>query len=123
VLAGRLEARIRDDLGLTTTVLLRTGRELAKLVQRDPFGDAAAGRDVKRYVTFLARRPRAGLLEPLVSAKDGLEILSIEGREVFLLGRRVNGRYGFPNEYVEKRLGQPATTRSWNTVAAMAAVS
>lgn len=121
-LSGRIEVRLRDDLGLETTVLLRSERELARLVRRDPFADEAAGRDVKRYVTFLARRPRPGLLEPSrPPAKDGLEILSLEGREVFLLARRVAGRHGFPNDLVERRLGQPATTRSWNTVVALAA--
>lgn len=118
--AGRIEACLRDKLGVETTVLLRTKRELEKLVRRDPFGDEDAGRDVKRYVAFLARRPGPGLDVPIVSAKDGLELFSIEGREAFLLGRRVNGRYGFPNSFVEARLGLAATTRNWNTVLKLA---
>lgn len=117
--AIRIEACLRDKLGVETTVLLRTKRELEKLVRRDPFGDEEAGRDVKRYVAFLARRPRPELDLPIVSV-DGLELFSVEGREAFLLSRRVNGRYGFPNNFVEARLGIAATTRNWNTVLKLA---
>ena len=32
------------------------------------------------------------------------------------MSRRVKGRYGFPNNLIEKELGVAATTRNWNTV-------
>jgi len=32
------------------------------------------------------------------------------------VSRRVKGRYGFPNNLIEKELGVAATTRNWNTV-------
>lgn len=115
-MAGRIEVHLRDKLGVETTVLLRTRREIEKLVQRDPFGDEEAGRDIKRYAAFMSKKPRAGYDLPIVSAKDGLEIFSVEGREAFALSRRVNGRYGFPNAFIEKKLGVISTTRNWNTI-------
>lgn len=115
-LAAAIEARLREKLGVETIALLRKRREIDRLIRRDPFGDEDAGRDIKRYVGFLARRPKTGYDLPIVSTTDGMEIFSVEGREAFVLSRRVNGRYGFPNSFVEARLGVPATTRNWNTV-------
>ncbi len=115
-MAAAIEGRLRDKLGLAAAVLLRPRREIERLIRRDPFGDEDAGKDVKKYVAFLLRRSKAGYDLPIVSAKDGLEVFSVEGREAFVLSRRVNGRYGFPNELVEAALGVPATTRNWNTV-------
>ncbi len=118
--AGRIEACLRETLGVETTAILRTRRELEKLVRRDPFGDEAAGRDVKKYVAFMVRKPKPGLTDPVYSAKDGLTLFSVEGREAFLLSARVNGRYGFPNPFIEARLAVAATTRNWNTVVKLA---
>jgi uncharacterized protein (DUF1697 family) len=115
-LAAEIQAGLAERLGMDLTVLLLTRREIERLVRRDPFGDEEAGLDVKKYVAFLARRPKAGFDLPIASAKDGLEVFSVEGREAFTLSRRVNGRYGFPNGLVEASLGVPATTRNWNTV-------
>jgi uncharacterized protein (DUF1697 family) len=119
-MAGRIKACLRDTLAIETTVFLRTRRELEKLVRRDPFGDEAAGWDVKKYVAFLERKPKPGLTDPVLSAKDGLTLFSVEGREAFLLLGRVNGRYGFPNQFIETRLDIAATTRNWNTVVKLA---
>ena len=35
---------------------------------------------------------------------------------VFTVGFNVKGRYGFPNVFIEKEFGVPATTRNWNTI-------
>ncbi|MDD8027591.1 MAG: DUF1697 domain-containing protein [Acidobacteriota bacterium] len=115
-MAGRIEACLRDTLGIETTVLLRTRREIEKLVRRDPFGDEVTGRNIERYVAFLYKKPKTGLETPIVSAGDGLEIFSIEGREAFVLRRRSAVRYGFPGQFVETKLGVAATTRNWRTV-------
>ncbi|MCX6560769.1 MAG: DUF1697 domain-containing protein [Candidatus Aminicenantes bacterium] len=115
-MTARIEGHLRDKLGLGTMVMLRTRREIEKLVQRDPFGDEASGRAIEYYVAFLARKPKAGYDLPIVSAKDGLELFSVEGREAFLIRRRVIGRYGSPNDLIEAKLGVAATFRNWNTV-------
>lgn len=37
----------------------------------------------------------------------------------FLRGELKNGRYGFPNNFVEKEFGVLSTTRNWNTITKM----
>lgn len=41
----------------------------------------------------------------------------MSNREVFIVSRRKkNGFYGFPNNFIEKELRVPATTRNWSTL-------
>jgi uncharacterized protein (DUF1697 family) len=122
--AGGLERKIekclRVSLGIKTTVILRTFREIERLILRDPFADEDQGRAIKRYITFLVKKPSGRFDVPLLSNKDGLEIFSIEGREAFVLSRPIHGRYGFPNAFVEEALRVTATSRNWNTVLRLA---
>ena len=52
-----------------------------------------------------------------------IEIAGSIGLDLYSLARRVNGRYGFPNAFVEKALGVRATTRNWYTVTRIAGMS
>lgn len=115
-LSRKIEKTLKNELGLETLVLIRTSEEIIKLAKQDPFKDALAGADVKRYVTFLYERPQSAPKLPMVSPKEGLELFSIKNLEAFIISRQVRGKYGFPNNFVEKELGVPATTRNWNTV-------
>jgi uncharacterized protein (DUF1697 family) len=99
-------------------LVLRTGRELRRLVESDPFRRvASAGPRVKLYVAFLLRQPRCTPAFPLVSAKEALTAVGMTKLEVFLVSRlKPNGFFGFPNNFIEQALGVPATTRNWSTV-------
>jgi hypothetical protein len=48
-----------------------------------------------------------------------VQIVAVKDRFALSLMRRVGRAILYPNEVVEKRLGVPATTRNWNTVAAI----
>jgi hypothetical protein len=43
--------------------------------------------------------------------------------EVFIVSRKKNGRYGFPNNFIEREFGVAATTRNWSTVVKIVALS
>ena len=105
------------------TVVFRTLRELASLVRAAPFRDFEDEAAVKLYVAFLAQRPRRTPALPIHVPSDGLEAFRIKNLEVFLVSRRVRGRFGFPNNFVEKEFGVPATTRNWNTVTKLVALA
>ncbi|HEX6828594.1 MAG TPA: hypothetical protein VF104_06405, partial [Burkholderiales bacterium] len=75
-----------------------------------------SGPDVKLYVGFLTTAPSRVPRLPFSVTKEGLDITRVTRGEVFIVSRRVNGRFGFPNLLIEKEYGVPATTRNWNTV-------
>ena len=119
----KFEKRLRDRLGIAVKVMLRTSREIENLINLDPFKKAGNDPKVKRYVAFLYGKPRSKPELPLISAKEGIEVFLVRNLEAFSLSREVKGRYGFPNNFIEKELGVPATTRNWNTVGKIAALA
>ena len=116
-LARSIEERIRRDLGVGTTVLLRTGAELAALVAGNPFTQADPA---SVHVTFLAEKPGAAAVRGLDPARSDPDEFRVAGREVYLLGPNGYGRSKFTNAYFEKQLGVAATTRNWRTVTKLA---
>ena len=87
------------------------------LVRAKPFKALGSASDTKRYVTFLADPPEKRPRFPLVSAKEALEAVAMKNLDVVVVsGRKKNGFYGFPNNFIEKELGVPGTTRNWSTV-------
>ncbi len=118
-LTEAIEKRIRRDLGLSVTVLLRTQPQLAKVVAGNPF--AEDGKEpTKLHVTFLAEKPvlaRARELDPERAAPDEFHVV---GQEIYLHCPNGYGRSKLTNAYFEKHLGVAATTRNWRTVTKLA---
>jgi uncharacterized protein (DUF1697 family) len=111
-----IESTLGASLGYQVTVALRTTAEVEALVKRNPFKGLGDRDDVKLFVTFLAELPCPRPKLPLISPKKDIEVIQIRGRDVFSLSRRVRGRFGFSNSFLEKQLGVAATTRGWPTV-------
>ena len=115
-----LKGRIRKDLaallGEAPAIAWRTAEDLRRLAGTDPFDGIEAGPDIKLYVAFLAGPPGKAAAIPIIEPKDGLEVIGLEGLDAFVVSRRVKGRFGFPNNLIEKAFGVESTTRNWNTV-------
>jgi uncharacterized protein (DUF1697 family) len=114
-LAGEIERRIAQNLGMTVTVLVRTGDDLARVVAKNPF----LGRETdfaKLHVTFLAEAPDRERAARLETPGGGPDEFALAGREIFLLCPNGYGKTKLNNAYIERRLGVAATTRNWNTV-------
>ncbi|MFF8731204.1 DUF1697 domain-containing protein [Streptomyces sp. NPDC015171] len=117
-LAAGIEQRIADDLGVTLSVLLRTGDSLARTLAANPYlgeeDDPA-----KLHVTFLAREPTAEQAARLVVPAGETARFTLAGDEIHLHVPDGYGRTKLNNAFVERRLGIPATTRNWRTVGAL----
>jgi len=114
-LAGHIEAHIARELGVTTTVLLRTGDELARIVATNPFIGQEAD-FAKLHVTFLAVVPDESRVATFQVPAGQPDELALIGREVYLHCPNGYGRTKLNNTFIEKRLGVVGTTRNWNTV-------
>jgi uncharacterized protein (DUF1697 family) len=122
--AGRLvetiEERLRSELGVDVTVLLRTPAQLAKLVAGNPFLKRKGTKPTALHVTFLNTKPAAGTvkaLDPTIEAPDEFQVV---GKEVYLHFPNGYGRSKLGNAWFEKQLGVRATTRNWRTVTELA---
>jgi len=48
---------------------------------------------------------------------QALEAIAMKNMDVVIVsGRKKNGSYGLPNNFIEKELGVSGTTRNWSTV-------
>lgn len=114
-----IEADLLNWLGYPVATMVRHWSELEALVASNPFKGVRRETDAKLYVAFLWKAPEQTPKLPHVSAKEGLKLFRIEGREAFIVSTRVEGKFGFPNLTIEKALGVAATTRNWNTILRM----
>ena len=113
--AREIEGRIARDLGVGTTVLLRSADELAHVVANNPF--LAREDDLAKFhVTFLADAPDPDRAARLAPPPGQPEELALVGREVYLRYPNGYGRSKLNHAYIERHLGVAATNRNWNTV-------
>ena len=113
-----LRAAIAKKLPFKCEIMICPARDIIKLASKDPFAEQPSGPDITRFVSVLAKRPRTFPSVPisLPSAEEWLlKIIAIHGRFVLGLYRRQMKAIGYLGK-IDKLLGVPATTRSWNTV-------
>ncbi|MHB1192048.1 MAG: DUF1697 domain-containing protein [Longimicrobiales bacterium] len=123
---GRTELRreLERRLPFETEIVLCQGRDISALLSSDPFAGHAAGPDIVRFVSVLARAPRSSPELPLTLPARGAWLLKVlERRDRFVLGlyrRRMKaiGHLGT----LDRLFGVPETTRNWNTVCAIGEV-
>jgi uncharacterized protein (DUF1697 family) len=108
----KIATRIKGTFGMDVVVMLRTGAEVAKVVDDNPFvARGVPATDL--HVAFLSADPQAAKS----AALDDAAFLPDE----FALGKRVvyvrlpNGVMGSTLPDWEKVLGVRATQRNWNT--------
>jgi uncharacterized protein (DUF1697 family) len=103
-------------------LMICRGRELLDLAAAEPFAKGQKNPEATRYVTVMAKRPKALPELPLLKP-DGddwqVRVIRVIGPFALSLHRRMGKRLIYPNEVVEKHFGVAATTRNWNTVEAI----
>ena len=114
--AQRVHSLIADEWGLDIDVIVRTPRQLRKILDADPI--ASAHDDPKRYtVTFLA--------EPAGKAYAGLDPTAFGDETFAVLGSELYSWMpgGIHNSALAKALGRVkrvGTARNWDTVTKLA---
>jgi len=118
-LAARVERGLVEHCGVTTGVIVRSADELADVVARNPFPEAAAEKPAWLHVAFLTTKPDAGWLNPLVEDAYLPDEFRVDGREVFMRFAAGAGRSKMATTLL-RGLGAGVTARNWNTVVALA---
>jgi uncharacterized protein (DUF1697 family) len=109
--------RIARDLDMDVRVLVRSGREVATVLDNNPFVPRHA-KPKEMGVTFLSAAPARGKLAALDPAGFGPDEFEFAKREIYT--RQPNGVMGTRLPDWEKVLGVGATARNWNTVIRLA---
>lgn len=118
---SKLRTEILRRLPFKAEIMICPGSDIINLASSDPFENEAAGPDIVRFVSVLAKRPRVLPALPL-SLPPGdewlLKIVAVDGRFAFGMYKRVMRVIAYLSQ-LEKHLGVSATTRNWNTITAI----
>jgi uncharacterized protein (DUF1697 family) len=110
---------IEREMGVTTTVMVRTAAEMASIAAADPYADEAD--PTKRSTVFLTAAPaEPGALSPDRFAPDRFTVI---GRELYLHLPNGMGRATFSMPVVERALQVRGTARNATSVAKLAALA
>jgi len=115
----KIESQLKKTLDAEIPVIVRSVKAIENLIGQDPFQYYKGDQEIKLYVCFLKNQPEKIPPVPLISTKDGLEVIQVNDLYAFVVSRKVKKMYGFPNNLVEKELNVTTTTRNWNTLLKM----
>ena len=121
---AQLRAELRRRLPFETQVMICRGRDILEMLSSDPYGGEPLGDGIVRFVSVLPQSPRVFPSLPLDLPADGgwlVRIVARDNRFVFGQYRRHMKTIGYLGR-MDKIFGMPATTRNWNTIAAIAKV-
>ena len=114
-------AALLRKLPFEADVVLCHGRDLTRLADENPFAGAPVSADIVRFVSIL---PTAGAIRatlPVSFPSDAPWLVRVIARRgQFVLGeyRRHMKTIRYLGE-IDRLYGMPATTRNWNTIAAI----
>jgi uncharacterized protein (DUF1697 family) len=115
--ASGLAAAIAEATGHDVDVLLRTGRELAGVVDANPY---AVDDPTRVVVAFLDEEVELGQLALGDLASYLPDELTLHGREVYVSVPNGQGRSKLMEALVKRRPPLTLTVRNWRTVEALA---
>ncbi|HYK53275.1 MAG TPA: DUF1697 domain-containing protein [Candidatus Eremiobacteraceae bacterium] len=110
-----LAARLQRELGKPIAVLVRSARDLARIVTKNPFLKGKGVETARVHVAFLAEKPKADRLKALEAVDWGHDRFHYSGKDLYLHCPDGFGRSKLATTF-ERMLGVGATVRNWNTV-------
>jgi uncharacterized protein (DUF1697 family) len=119
-----LRAALARKLPFKCEIMVCPARDIIKLASKNPFARQPSDENITRFVNVLAKRLPAPPSIPLsLPSEDDwlLKIIAIQDRFVLGLYRRQMKAISYLGK-IEKLLGVPATTRSWNTIEKIAKI-
>jgi uncharacterized protein (DUF1697 family) len=121
---AQARAEVARELPFVAEIVVCQGREIARLVSKNPFEGQSMRQGVVRFVSILSRRPRLTPSTPMRLPSSGpwlMKILTRQDRFVIGLYRRHMKVIGFLGA-LDRLYGVSVTTRNWNIIAAVARV-
>ena len=121
-IAKEVNQLITKTFAIDVPVLVRSQRELAQLVRRNPLQKVAV--DPKRYlVTFMSGELGSEVVHRMRAAAGPKEEFTVIGREVYSWHPEGVGRSPLWERIAGKTLGVTATSRNWATVSTLLAMA
>ena len=121
---AQLRVEVARRLPFDAEIVICQGRDIVRLMSYDVFSGYPVRPDIVRFVSVLSRLPRSAPRLPMGLPSGSqwlLKVLARDGRFVIGLHRRHMKVIGYLGA-LDRLFGVPVTTRSWNTIVAIAQV-
>lgn len=112
-LEAMIEKALPEQLGFTSSTIIRSQRELQELIQKDPYKKVAHTPKTNLNVTFLKHPPGK---KPDLPDGRGYEIVALYDQEICTIIDLTTGKTPDLMAKLERQLGKEITTRTWKTV-------
>jgi len=126
----KVEILMEKVFGFHSDVIVRTDKEIEKIISLDPFKSIKVSKDTRLYISFLAENAKSGLKIPHTTTGGELKILKVTDKEVFGVLDVSKGKTTEAMQILEKEFASPRkrpgeagkniTTRNWNTIVKIA---
>lgn len=111
-----IEDIIEKHFGFHTDVILRRHSEIESVLNSLELYKLKFEKERKSYITFAKEEFSEQMELPLFSKNHDVEIIFRNSKDFISVSTAYKGVYGFPNSFIEKLTGIPATTRNPNTL-------
>jgi uncharacterized protein (DUF1697 family) len=122
-LSDSIAKRILSDFGFPVPVLLKTLKELERIVRDNPFLKQASIDASRLHVTFLSDAAPKLAEKSLQTLAVNPEQFHINGREIYLYCPNGYGKTKLSNDAIERKFCLAATTRNWKSVTTLLAMA
>lgn len=115
-LAATIKGKILEVYGFEVPTLVISAEALREVAAANPFSEAAGSDPARMLVTFLKEAPEAAAAQAFTALSFPNEHFELAGKAVYLHCPNGYGRAKLNNNFIERKLKVPATTRNWKTV-------
>lgn len=120
-LRKKIEQQLFKSLNLNIVTLLRSDEEIKHIIDHNPFNNSDHGSKVMLYISLLPEEPGKEALKKLIAVQNENEKFKVIKDNVYCHINK-NVKTLFSNNWLEKKLGLPATTRNINTIEKISAL-
>ncbi|TAJ96832.1 MAG: DUF1697 domain-containing protein [Candidatus Manganitrophaceae bacterium] len=117
-----IKARISEDFGHDVEGLVLPSKEMIRVVDSNPFSPRLGKDEALFHATFLFQPVSESEFKKLTLPAQPGEQAALVRQVILLHCPHGYGRTKLNNNFFEKKLGVPATTRNWRTVLALQAL-
>lgn len=112
----KIESLIDKYFGFKTDVILRKHTDIESILRALEVLKLQSDVDRKYYITFVKEKFSVQIETPTFSKNQDVEIIYHNREDFISVSTAFKGIYGFPNSFIEKLTGIPATSRNPNTL-------
>jgi uncharacterized protein (DUF1697 family) len=111
-----IEKALPEQLGFTSTTIIRSKKQLQQLVDKNPFKDMEHSQKSSLNVTFLKKKARTDIKFPYEFDNRDYTLLGMYDGAVCSVIDLTSSKTPDLMLWLEKRFGKEITTRTWKTV-------